>query len=74
MDRETRQRVIADAYEAAADLLTQAAAAAREAAEAAAGGHLNLARGTAVEAETCQATAARMMTAAAAVFDLPGRT
>lgn len=73
MDRETRQRVIGDTYKAAADLFAQAAAAAREAAEAAQAGHLNLARGTAVEAETCLATAAKMMTAAAAVFELPGR-
>ncbi len=73
MERETRQRVIADAYKAASDLLSQAAAAAKEAAEAAAEGHLNLARGTAVEAETCLATATKMMTAAVAVFELPGR-
>lgn len=72
-DKETRQRVIADTYKAATDLLSQAAAAAGEAATAAAAGHLNLARGTAIEAETCLATATKMLTAAAAVFELPLR-
>jgi hypothetical protein len=73
MDDQTRQRVIAEAYQAASDLLSQAAAAAQDAAKAAAEGHLNLARGTAIEAETCHATAGKMMAAAAMVFELPGR-
>lgn len=70
MDDTVKRAAMQATYMAARDALLSAARAADEAVQATMAGSLNLARGTAVEAETCIETARKLMDAAAAVHRL----